>query len=1346
MRLFLPFFFLMLFPFYLQAQSCHSAAWVKSLGGNGNYQGIVDGDRLADGRFVVMGTFGNAPLLLDTIQLAPAASYNVFLALHDSAGNILQARVIAWGNGGYITPTALDAGLDGRIHICGYYDGNPFFIDSLPLIQSSGEHMFAASFDLNLQFRWKRESERIAGDVRAYDVSGGLDGGVYLTGYFEGNALRFGSDAIENAGGWNMWRDDAYLVKFDSLGQVSWMKSLGTPQDEAGMTVTADSLGNVILTGSSNGSTATFKFDDQTGVPGSANDYGIFLAKYEGSSGKCLWGKVAGGLTSYSRIYANDACRGEDGSIYITGQASGTVAIPPHSFGGFDGDGFLAKISTQGELEWLKKIGGQNSNEYGIDCSYHKGNVAVTGKLFSNQPYAGDFPLHISPGGSSFDIYNAMFDENGAVRWARAYNSPSGSDLYASCVLIDDDGNQLFWGSFRGTQQFYPHTLSHSGSNPKLFLARFIASAPQTFSLSAGLDKNTTCNAYVTLDGSISPASADFAWYPDLGFLANNDLTPNVVPKQPSQYILYGYYQGCIKTDTVFVDITNYNNLAANAGQDTLLCRGSTLNLNGSGGSASATYSWWPPVYLSTTNAASPQANPPYPTDYILTVTEGNCEAKDTVHIGIKDLPYIFLPKQDLYYSYYRIHLCQGDPLDIDLGDPANTYLASPASLLSAASNNLITLNAQTPGGILVVQASDSLGCTSRDSANIIIHNNLSAPLISGSVPNRTACEGDSLQIPVYITHSSLFSFQYGWYAGWQLDKGDGNGWQDISPYDFDINVFNYSYGYPSSSYYTVLRIYNVKSEMDGYRIRFWIQDYCSPRTYSNIGEIHIGPKITQHPQDISLCYGVTDSISVQSSSLNANYHWEVFQNGSWDSLVPQAGWLVPNGRFLRIENASMAADSVLVRCRMSGCSPQAWAWTDSALIRVIPPPSILWQSMDDSVCEGSVDSFMVITNDGPYTYQWYENNNPLTYNTSQRCCFNTNKLKFTPVYLTQNNYYYKLRIRYQACGYDTFSIPVRFFVSPTTPASWAGSTLSFCEDDPAMLLSGGSPAGGTYSGPGVSGNLFDPAAAGPGTHTLWYGYTGPSSNCSDSVSRTFVVHPTPLVSWGGGGSASCSSDSPLQLSGGIPAGGLYSGPGVSGTLFHPANAGVGQHTLIYQYTNAGGCSDTAQRIFSVWPQPLISWQGDTALCLNSGSFLLSGALPSGGSYYGAAVTAGQFDPLIAGLGYDTVWYKYTDPSGHCTDSSLARIYVDPCVGIPAEGLEGITVWKEGQYLVVRQAVALPGGLRLSLLNGLGQELTRPMQCTSDPECRLLLPLLPPGFYLLRMESEKGIALRKLIF
>ncbi|HSN50355.1 MAG TPA: FISUMP domain-containing protein, partial [Bacteroidales bacterium] len=47
----------------------------------------------------------------------------------------------------------------------------------------------------------------------------------------------------------------------------------------------------------------------------------------------------------------------------------------------------------------------------------------------------------------------------------------------------------------------------------------------------------------------------------------------------------------------------------------------------------------------------------------------------------------------------------------------------------------------------------------------------------------------------------------------------------------------------------------------------------------------------------------------------------------------------------------------------------------------------------------------------------------------------------------------------------------------------------------------------------------------------------------------------------------------PIKLKGGLPLGGTYSGPGVSGGIFNPAVAGTGIKTLTYSYTNAGTCT-----------------------------------------------------------------------------------------------------------------------------------------------------------------------------
>lgn len=57
------------------------------------------------------------------------------------------------------------------------------------------------------------------------------------------------------------------------------------------------------------------------------------------------------------------------------------------------------------------------------------------------------------------------------------------------------------------------------------------------------------------------------------------------------------------------------------------------------------------------------------------------------------------------------------------------------------------------------------------------------------------------------------------------------------------------------------------------------------------------------------------------------------------------------------------------------------------------------------------------------------------------------------------------------------------------------------------FALTGGSPSGGSYSGPGVSNNMFDPAAAGPGMHTITYSYTDTQNgNCTGTATQTIFV------------------------------------------------------------------------------------------------------------------------------------------------------------------------------------------------------------------------------------------------
>lgn len=62
------------------------------------------------------------------------------------------------------------------------------------------------------------------------------------------------------------------------------------------------------------------------------------------------------------------------------------------------------------------------------------------------------------------------------------------------------------------------------------------------------------------------------------------------------------------------------------------------------------------------------------------------------------------------------------------------------------------------------------------------------------------------------------------------------------------------------------------------------------------------------------------------------------------------------------------------------------------------------------------------------------------------------------------------------------------------------------CNTVPAFALPAASPVGGVYSGAGVSGNNFNPATAGAGTHTISYTFTKASTGCSYTESFDIVV------------------------------------------------------------------------------------------------------------------------------------------------------------------------------------------------------------------------------------------------
>lgn len=141
-----------------------------------------------------------------------------------------------------------------------------------------------------------------------------------------------------------------------------------------------------------------------------------------------------------------------------------------------------------------------------------------------------------------------------------------------------------------------------------------------------------------------------------------------------------------------------------------------------------------------------------------------------------------------------------------------------------------------------------------------------------------------------------------------------------------------------------------------------------------------------------------------------------------------------------------------------------------------------------------------------------------------------------------------------------------------TAPTVTQSAIAAVCENAGTVTLTGGSPVGGTYSGTGVTGTDFDPAA---GTQAITYTFTD-ANGCMDTAATTITVNPAPSVAFNSPVSTMCVNHAPLTLSGGTPAGGMYSGTAVSGGVFNPATAGAGDYVLTYSYTDANGCDGQA--------------------------------------------------------------------------------------------------------------------------------------------------------------------------
>ncbi|MBK8807401.1 MAG: hypothetical protein IPO21_12460, partial [Bacteroidales bacterium] len=226
-------------------------------------------------------------------------------------------------------------------------------------------------------------------------------------------------------------------------------------------------------------------------------------------------------------------------------------------------------------------------------------------------------------------------------------------------------------------------------------------------------------------------------------------------------------------------------------------------------------------------------------------------------------------------------------------------------------------------------------------------------------------------------------------------------------------------------------------------------------------------------------------------------------------------------------------------------------------------------------------------------------------------------------------------------------------------PVRFAGLKDLYCPSSTASILTG-IPAGGTFSGSGISGNTFDPSTLSEGTYTITYTHSGVPAGCNDSYTIKTYVDSLPTI--GALDPTYCLNAATATLSA-IPAGGTFTVDGISRTEFSPIIEGVGVKEIAYNYTDVTtGCNSTATRSVTVIDTTDIVMLTFANVCVNDPTFTLEEkATPLNGTYSGTGVNANMFSPGLAGVNASpghTITYTFTD-ANMCTSVAHTKQIVN---------------------------------------------------------------------------------------
>ena len=173
-------------------------------------------------------------------------------------------------------------------------------------------------------------------------------------------------------------------------------------------------------------------------------------------------------------------------------------------------------------------------------------------------------------------------------------------------------------------------------------------------------------------------------------------------------------------------------------------------------------------------------------------------------------------------------------------------------------------------------------------------------------------------------------------------------------------------------------------------------------------------------------------------------------------------------------------------------------------------------------------------------------------------------------------------------------------------PAISLGPDTAICAGD-TLMLDAGAFTGATYlwmRGLDTVGTSQILPVTTPGTYVVYVDQLGLAGNDAINV----VVNPKPAASFTGLDSSYCDNEMPSTLIP-TPAGGVFTGSGITGTTFDPSQSGIGNHIITYTFTTSAGCVSTASDTTDVYHAPVTTLK-DSTICAGD-SIELEAGMPA---------------------------------------------------------------------------------------------------------------------------------------